>query len=831
MRRTIGRILLGFAGGFLLSRLRAMPGGDATDWAGVAPSTAMGWRAAALALFAFASFGADAGGVWVLLASIAGGYAAHGFVFGPTHGVPWMMLALGVVVLLVGRPLIAKQRDEPPEEGAEPSNTGEKAGLMIAGVGVAIGLEAVARHVRLLGLGLAQDDTVFGVVFLALVAFGAAAFGWITSARSTRRLSFPVALAATSAACFASMAFLDVVADGRGLRPMLDRWHLRVSDVGTLPWDALFGAASFVAPALLLGAGLAGARGRGSWSSALLGAAVGLLAFPRLFDRSSGADGDRVELYSAQLVPLACLVTLVGAALAVLSESRRRPRARYLALFLIGACGIPALTRTSKPIVVLSPFEGRMILPFVVFERGTGLATVEPSRQGLKIATLDRRALTPDVDGIGNDTQRIDDSFAVLPVARKDVRVLFVGQLTPLRSAALSVRGAGTVDRTASWWRSMPLLEKELYKDKDGNTPIAPPTGEILSPKAARERLERGDYDLVIALPLATDAPGIEAVDAPVTTTVVRWLALEEPLSGVVNPRDTKLGGSDVEHAVVISADGLEAPSLALVTNGTEAPLGDQRRVRVLSFERDASVASPWTRLHVLVHERSFAARASTLAAVAEASSDPLAAALARFHAAQTTSSPFEKGGAAIELDAEVLGLFERASAVKPLDPFLRATWNWIARALIEKRDVTSIDRFLAPLAAAHAPWSDLEIALSYADLEGLDAPAAVRRLEPVVEREHSNWRAWFALGEAREIAGDAGGAAQAFETACGLVPNQYPLRRRLAMAQVRSGHPGGHALVTELLVQNPRDEELTAFLGPDSPPPPPKTYTPTGMH
>jgi hypothetical protein len=253
--------------------------------------------------------------------------------------------------------------------------------------------------------------------------------------------------------------------------------------------------------------------------------------------------------------------------------------------------------------------------------------------------------------------------------------------------------------------------------------------------------------------------------------------------------------------------------------------------VRVLSFERDAHRDSPWTRIRRLQSLRADAARSSTFEAVDETRSTALSSALALFYARQTASPPFEHGLTRIELDEGILTWLDRAATEAPLDPFLRASWSWIARVLVEKRDVTNIDRFLTPLAAAHAPWSDLEIALAYADLEGLDAPAAAKRLEAVVALESSNWRAWFALGEAREIAKDAAGAVKAFGTVCELLPDQYPLRRRLAMAKVRLGDPTGRTLVAELLTRNPRDEELKAFLGPDAPPPPPATYTPAGLH
>lgn len=827
MRTTVGRVLLGFLAGYLLSRLRAMPGGDAVDWAGVEASTAGAWRGSALIILALSALGARAGGTWIVLGSVALGYAFHGFGFGPSHGVPWLVLALALVAVIVGRVLVLATAEDVEEEGAQPTSRGEDVGLLLAGAGLALSLESIARHVRLFGDGLAQDDTVIGTVFLLLLAFGAAAFGWIVCARATRRLSFPVCLAASASACVLSVMFLDTVADGRGLRPFLERWHVAVADLGTPAWDGLFAAAAFVAPALLLGAGLAGARGRGSWTSALLGAAVTMLVLPRFLDQGHDDETNRAELFSSQMVPIGVLITGIGAALAALSEKKRKPVARYVTLILIGLCVTPALLRSIKPLPILSPWEPRMIMPFVTFERGTGLSTVEPSIRGFKVATLDRNLLTPDVDGLSADTQRIADSFALMRARKPDARVLFVGQLTPLRAAALSVQGAGEIDRTASWWRSMPRLEDGMFRVEDKSSPTQLPSGRVLSPREARKRLESGAYDLVIAMPIEGDAPAIRASEAPASTTVVRWLAPEVPLAGVMNPAESRLEGSDLEHAVVLSADGLDVPSIAVVENGVLAEIGDPRRVRVLAFDRDREVETPWTRVHRLAGLRANAARASTFAAIAHTRPGPLADGLARFYAIQAASPPFEQGLTRVELDDPTLEALARAAEEGPLDPFLRSAWSWIARVLTAKRDVTAIDRFLAPLAAAHGPWTELEIALAYADLEGLDAPAAVRRLEPIVARESSNLRAWFALGEALELVHDAPGAAAAYRQASRLAPDQRSLRRRLAMALVWAGDPEGKKLVSDLLSTDLNDPELHAFHGPGEPPPMPNAFVP----
>lgn len=841
MRKVIGTALLGLVGGYLLSRLRAMPGGDALDWSGPEVGAATTWRVLALVVVGLAAWNWRSGVSWFVLAAVAAGFAAHGLAFGPVHGIPWLGLLLAGVIAFFGARLRRdKQVSALAEEGAHPTNLGEMFGLFLAGGGAAIALESVARHVRLFGAGLAQDDTVFGLALLVFVAFGAAAFGWIVGSRALRRLSFPVLLAGSAAACFASLAFIDVIADGRGMRPFLERWHMRDSDFATLRWDALIGSASFVAPALLLGAALAGARGKRSVPSAILGAAVGLAVVPRLFDHGSGLARDAAELFSAQIVPIATLIAIGGAALALLSATRRKPRARYLALLLLVPCGIPPLTKTVKPIMVLSPWESRPILPYLgPFECPAGLASVEPSRSNLKVATLDRHLLTPDLDELEADSQRIRDSFALLSSerrARGQFKVLFVGQMSAVRADALATQGAVRVDRSAAWWKSMARLESELFAAVGTNPGIAPPAGDIVSPKEARERIDRGDYDLVIAMPMPGDAPTIAEIDAPAGVVVVRWLALDESLRGVTNP-ETAWRDGDHElrgRFASLSAVGLLFPTFGIATNATLAPSGDPLRARLVPFTGHGHVSTPLAWLLRPESLRAEAARAAAFASAAtghELGQEQFLSALNQFYSAQRASSPFESPAERVELSDGVLETLERATKESDFDTFLRSTWTWIGRVLVEKRDIQNIDRFIAPLAAAHAPWPELEIALAYADLEGLDPRAAVARLTPLTVRDPSDVNAWFALGEALEIAGDAAGAAHAFEEASKLAPQEPSLRRRLAMAACRAGDPKGRQIAQEILTASPKDAEIKAYLEPGPPPAAPTSYQPRHTH
>ena len=843
MRRLLGTVCLGLAIGLLLSASRAMAGTDVLTWVGPSAASLGAYRSWPFLFLALVVVRRDEAVGWTLWLATAVGYLGHGLLRGPSAGFPW----LAAVAAILGALAFARLRSRPsgdlqappvPEDGAHSYNALEWIGAVVAGGGTAVALEAIARHVRAFGTGTAQDDTIFGGTFLLLAAFGAAAFGWIFTTRPLRRLSFPVLLAATATACFASLHFVDSVATSFPLNEYMSRWNLRGPDFGGIAWDGVIAARVLVLPAFLLGAALASARGRGATAAAAFGAAVGLWIVPRVFDVGAERGLDDAELFASQLVPLASLVAITGAGLTALSESRRRPMARYVALAAILACAVVPTTHTTKPIVILSPWEGRPIMPYLTYESPVGLITVEPSRFATKVALVDRRRVTPDRDELEADVQRLRDSIALVPATTREkraLRVLFVGQLTPVRSEVLKSEGVVTIDRTAAWWRTMTRVENELFRAPEGQSSMPLPTGTVLSPSDARERIERGDYDLVIAPPVQGDAPAVGSSYAPSGTTVVRWIDTSVPLRGVRNPRADSDG--EARAPAVISAYGLSIPTIGFVDHGELGANGP----RVVRFVEDSSVASPCEWVRTPWARRTDEARARTIEALARHASDAAASgdakaasalwkALAMHYREQTMSSPFESPAQGVELSAASLDALSAATNATTLDPFLRRAWDWIARVLVEKRDVASIERVLAPLAKAHGPWSSMEVALAHAELEGLDPQAAAERLKPIVQRERDNLGAWFTLGQALELLGDARAAAGAFRGASELAPDNRMLRRRLALALSRAGDPEGPRLAGELLSGDPKDEEMKACFD-GQPPPAPTTYQPEHAH
>jgi len=294
----------------------------------------------------------------------------------------------------------------------------------------------------------------------------------------------------------------------------------------------------------------------------------------------------------------------------------------------------------------------------------------------------------------------------------------------------------------------------------------------------------------------------------------VRWSRIEEPLLGSL-PGSRFAGSDEREPIYALAGGGLEHLMLGLLDGAARPEPGRAGRLELARL--DGSAPRPGA-LARLLERRHWRAASATLAIAEELerqNKGPLWVGLASYARAQVPSSPFETDSQQVELDEETLASLREAALAEPPSAFVRATWNWLARVLAGKRDVTAIEAHIAPLAARWAPWPELEIALARADLEALDPAAAVKRLSPLATGPEAPFDVLTVLGEACEQAGDAAGAIQAWKRALEIRPADPWVERRLAMARVRSGDPGGRDAVQRLLEEHPEDEDLRAFLGP----------------
>ncbi|MBI5363383.1 MAG: hypothetical protein HZA53_09395 [Planctomycetes bacterium] len=814
--------------GVLCSLLRAPRGLDLFQLPAASGGAALGWRALALVVVGFGLWSALRRPGFALLASTAAGYALHGLVLAAWIR-PESSFALAVVSAIGLAAVVAAALDERrPDDEPEPAHEGRSAfvgemlGLFAAGAGAALSIEAVARHVRAFGDGLAQDDTVFGFAFLLLAALGALGLGWIARVKALRNLSAPFGLAAAATAGFLALVLLNALAPTLALERYVRAFGLGLSEHGTFAFDLLVGAALFVAPALLLGFAIAGLRTPRQSAAVLFGAAQGLMLVRSVLGAPPAATELREAFSAAQLVQIGAFTAVAGAALAVLSAAGARKGPRYLALCGVFVLVLVPLSRETLPQPIRAPWDDSNPLAprlfQISFDLPEGLVTVESRGPTPPIATLNGHALTSALEDAVGEIARVQAAFACVPEARRAkgaLAVLLVGQLDPLRATMLRQQGAARVDRTAAWHAGMQRIEAKLFDTK----PL--PEGEVLDPAEARARIDAGKYDLVLVLPVASDAAAAAELDAPASTVVVDWRTTNTPIAHAELGKD-----------VLVAVDGLESLCIARTLHaergaGPTAP-------HLARAGRPSPAPTPWSSLaraeSFRFRERTLWSRALILdrlhRAAAGTPDEPLFAGLLELARAQERSSPFESPEQQYELGDACLDALSRHAESAPLDAFSRGVWEGLARILVGKRDVERMRRYLEPIARRHAPWPALEKALARADLEALEPESAVKRLATVEVLAKTDFDYWNLLGDARKAAKDLRGATEAWRRASELRPGHQLLERKLAVALVRLGDPKGRELVEKLLQANPKDAGLQPFLGPgpwpeDDPPAP----------
>ena len=856
-RRAMFDWLFGLVAGFMLSAMRAPLGMDLLQIPAVDADAAYRCRAAAMFTLAVAWWWRRDGEVSIrfLLATLLG-FAVHSLFLanGWVPSSPLELTILAVVALLLLVQLGRARRGESVEPAVTSPSFLQMLGSCAAGAGVAVAFESIARHVRLFGASLAQDDSMTAIVLLAGVAIGAAALGWLARSGRLRDLAFPTGLAAAATSCFVSLQIIGAIDSTRGLDRFLRWYGLDSSLHGTLLYDALVAASCFVLPAFVLGAALRGARSRLTLSSALLGAALALFLFPRLLEPPKDSSVADIELFSAQLVPLGTLIAVAGAALALLATHSRTALARWAGLaFTLLLCLAP-LAIPVMPKLVISPW---MVVPprqHLVFDGPGGLATVEPSSSGLQVATLDRRELTPSADDVGADERRIRASVAMVPRERRGKvgpTVLLIGQWSPLRALAFTSAGVTRVDRSAAWFDGMRRLDEKLFESLPASS------GERLDTREARRRIDAGEYDLVIVLPVSGDPPELRDLGVPVRTTLVAWFAFGE-----------RIVARDVGAQVIFSTDGIDDPCIGMVVHGATLAADDRDAPLLVSAGEAISSPVPLTWLMKLgagrFDERESWCRAHTARRLSDAArggpNEKLMRAFAILYSRTVRGAESDAREDKIELPDEALALFEEVALAGPPGAFVRQMWEGLARLLLAKREIGDIFKYVKPLAEKYAPWPALEEVLAQGDLEALEPESAVRRYRALIDaralaptpmiasdtadaygaassdaaraRDTALGRSkdlelWYWLGESQRRAGDHTSAAQSWQRALELAPDNRNLKRALAMELVRAADPEGRKMVEELLQQTPDDAELLLYLQPGPYPEPGSRYVP----
>ncbi len=828
-------LLFGALAGLLLSLLRAPLGLDLLEIPAVEGHTALGMRALALLLIAGCLLSSVHSAVTTrMLFGALLGYAGHGLLLGTNHApgsrLALLLTALAGLALLCwlarGLPAAQQPAASEPEPGA---GFGEMLGFLIAGAGLAIGLELVARHLRLHGGQLAADDSVFGSVLLALFLVGAAAFGWIARLPRWRRYAPGVLLSAAGAALFVSLHSLTALTGSSGLRAYVHSFGLDLAQHGTPAYDALLAASFFVAPAFAIGAALRALEGRKRIFALLLGASAGLCFVPELFETAADTASSEKHTFAAQYLAIASILAVLGAACALLCLPGKPSLSRWLAISLALVCGVPAATIDVSQQSVLAPWRRQASLPYIYFDTPEGLLTVEgplqpPGSSPLlnKRVTLERRVLVPGPEGTRGDLARTDLALGQLSKEaseRKDKRALIVGQLTPLLARRLADSGFAEIDRSAAWWAAMQRVEHELFDT------LAPPAGERLEPAAARKRIDAGRYDLVLVPQTGGDVARLASLSVPEKTLLVVWID-----AGCL------AAASELGQQVLVCALGLDQPSVAIVVHGRGSAEGEAYPPQFLRSGAPAGAPTPLAWISQREDLRVDSARArlfGRFAAAAQGTPDEaLARGLSAVYAAQTSSSPFDSEAERFELPAEALTLLREAALARKPNGFVAQLWEWTALVLAEKRWIPQLYENVEPLAQKWAPWPALERMLARADGESLEFQSAWKRLDALRGTEQArDPNYWLELGNVEEQLEHGAPAIDCWRKACEIGPGHPAATRKLAMALVRAGDPEGKPLVERILKANPRDIELKAFAGDGPYPPPKKGYEPLGPH
>lgn len=803
-------LLFGFTAGVLLSVLRAPLGLDLLSIPARGATASYAYRAAALAWVALGLFAAGAAldgrrQLGQVVGGATAGLATHALLSGRTPATPAGALAVALVglgiLLFCGRFLAPTRGLRAPQPDA-PGLAGEATALAISGAGLALVAEGLARHARLLGPGLPAEHGLLAAVLMGLLLLGGLAFGRLVPGGPGLVLGRAVGLSVAAAGGLVGLFVLRGLATPAGLGEYLRRFGLDASRAGLADGTALVGGVVFVVLGLGLGAALFTLELRRQLASLLLGAAVGLALVPRLFEGSAPVDPELVQTAasSAGLVRDGMLVALLGAALGAACAPRVGRGARGLAVSVAVLAALPLAWVRIGPLPITRPWRERALPPLLTLETAEGLLAIDRSDGGLELVTLDGRELTPPTVRGALDRRCIELAVALVAPerrARGELSVLLIGQLTPGRALALAGLGAGKIDRSASWHRAMPALERRLFRGG------ALPAGRVLAPAAARGAMLSGAYDLVLVPPVPGEAPSTANLASAPGVTTVAWLDGASDLASLALGK--VLVTTDLENlAVALARDGAGAGSPPQFGQPAFLPAGArQPPIRPLT----------WLGLHR--HERELLGQRRTTARLARASgaSSPATQALAAHFAAQRHSSPFETRAQRIEVDPKALEPIRAAALMDTPTSLDQDLAEGMAAVLAGKRWADELRVYLSEPAARHWPWVQLERALAYAHLEALEPAAAAERLERLVGVEVGDVEVWALLGEARIQVGRPADAATAFSRALDLAPGVYELERRLAMALVRAGDRLGRELVEHLLVEEPGDEELRLYL------------------
>lgn len=601
---------------------------------------------------------------------------------------PWILLALGLV------PLAQRVSPGPVPGPVERPSARTLLPFLCAAIPSGV---LLATAFRLLSRFLPADGADQGaMITTALLLASLGSFGFAPRGTSKEATSVRACLRSLTwmpVAAALSLRALTQVTRPTGLRSFTAQLGLDPSDAGTLWFDVALAAMVLGPLSLAIGATTSRARAPRSFLALFGGLGIGLALSPLLVP-GLPTEGPAVLTGSQKVLGAAALAAAV-------LPLWGRAGGPSLTLGALGAAAALYFAPTALPIPrawVRFPKN-----PSLVRELPEGQVWVQAPPPGASAPSvwLDQRAITPGVERLALEQRILEVSLQDSPA-----RVLLVGHLTPSRAQVMLAAGVRQCDRTGSWWRLMPELE--------GQAQPSDLEGEVLSPGEAWERAVEGVYDLVLVLPVEGRAtPLAPSTQLPPDCATLCWAYASSHASRM------HLGDE-----VVLVADGLRGAAIGWGSGATgpRAWAAGQPRRRPLGLERLLEKPARWEpRQRELLLER--------LSEGAEPARARLARALGALHGAQGAQNPLEAWQDALVLEDDGARELAAAASELPTDPLAREVLFGLAEVLTVKRRVPLVFELLEPISE---PWGrpvELEVALANAEIESLEAAAALERL------------------------------------------------------------------------------------------------------
>ncbi|HTF89441.1 MAG TPA: tetratricopeptide repeat protein [Planctomycetota bacterium] len=797
---------IGAVAGATLSIARAPAGITLEEWMSPSATRSSLWRAGALlavaiGLMAQRRRAADARFPASELAlGAAAGFVLHGLVLtdwivvDSTSG--WMLTLIVSLGLMLGLRSKAATADA---EKARSVSLAQGLALAVSGAGLALVVTAVNSRLCLFGSGTREDDTIAFGAALVLFAVAVIAFSPLLARKSLTPGWFGLGLAIAAFLSLYSFDFLAGLCLPRTYTEFLRHFDLDSSWRGSIQYDGLLAARVFALPALIAGVALASLRGSSGLGWALLGAAFAAMACESDFWMQSGFSGTTAEQVGRQASERAAMGAVLACAGALLGAFTTRGaswRGRASIALCAGVWIFVARSSDAPSVLPLSPWEAAPPRVEWIRETGEGLLTVELQGGRGRIATLDRRRLTPTLEETQADQLDIRESTE----GTDEPSFAIAGFLTPARAAQLRQRDIRMVWAMSPWMRLAPEVEKALFADEG-----FPEGFKIVHDWTWMASSNDG---VVICPAVETASRTLTCLDRSEEGIgefpVIGWLPAHQNIAQLQWGNRVSPGFSHVENFRIGVGTGVDAKSSTAAGSRLRFGTWSQVLRSLPEREKEARIRAAQ---RLVRGEPSTAARAAELICKAQA-----------------PSSPFESRAQRTELDASAIELLRHSGLSAEPRGFERELDEFLATTLQGKRDIDGLTGFAQPIADRYPTWGVLQRAAAAADWEFMQWAAAARRLGNVVRANPDDLQARLWLAEALLRAGES---AASLRTADELLVIQagHPQALRLrAIAAVLAGDERARDWLEEMLRDHPDDTELVPYRGsgPYPPLPPP---------